>query len=714
MQVFELHFNPKAKEDLVFESFCYEPENVYEKKLGNLFIIGELSNLLPQNLGFLNKIAQVIKGKYYSLSLRSPEEALRESLKQGNEFLAEEVKKENVSWLGNLNLAVVSVKDLGLNFTKIGNLKIFLFRNGQISDIGSQLDYPTTTLHPKPDHPKKKSSAPLPSWAPFEPYPLKIFSNIVSGKLAQADMIMILTKEVFNFFSSQNLIQKIAKEEFLDQKKIKEILKPEEKQLSEISGICFLAQARAEVYPKYTLAFQKEPEKLWSKFSLSQAFSPILKMVRKIKFPKISLKFPKITLPPTLPKFLVRGLPKLSFPSLFQKCKMVFISFPEAVRAKLKIPALTKPRIPRLQIGGGVVGSKNLILILILIFFLLIGFFIFKGEEAKEIKVAQGSLNEVESKVSQAENLLIIKDTDRANILFQEAWDKVLPQTELGAPLREEALLLKKSIEERLGPLNKLEKIADPELIFVFEREKTELIPQRMLGFKGQLYFFNPFSSNLYKFEVDKKIGNTLTAKRNLKLGVPYLNSILFFSEPNFLISLKDNLFQEKSLEIPSADFNFDKFSSFRSNIYFLDTKSGEIAKYSLTNGVSSSQLWLNPKTKKAISAKSMAVDGSIWILTKGNEIDRYYGGFYKETLKLNLFPYLKYPTKIWTSPTSPYLYLLEPKQSRIVILTKRGEIAKQYQSEKFDNLLDFAISEDGKIIYLLNGLKVYQVETAL
>ncbi|XOB42429.1 MAG: hypothetical protein ACKKMP_03660 [Candidatus Nealsonbacteria bacterium] len=31
---------PKLKEDLVLDSFCYEPESSYEKKLGNLYIVG--------------------------------------------------------------------------------------------------------------------------------------------------------------------------------------------------------------------------------------------------------------------------------------------------------------------------------------------------------------------------------------------------------------------------------------------------------------------------------------------------------------------------------------------------------------------------------------------------------------------------------------------------------------------------------------------------
>ena len=105
-----------------------------------------------------------------------------------------------------------------------------------------------------------------------------------------------------------------------------------------------------------------------------------------------------------------------------------------------------------------------------------------------------------------------------------------------------------------------------------------------------------------------------------------------------------------------------------------------------------------------------MVVDGSIWILNKDNSITKYYGGWPKETITLDIFPSPKNFSKIFTLPNLPYLYFLEPEQNRIVILNKKGEIVKQFQSEKFDNLLDFGVSENGKTIYLLNGLKVYKI----
>ena len=153
-------------------------------------------------------------------------------------------------------------------------------------------------------------------------------------------------------------------------------------------------------------------------------------------------------------------------------------------------------------------------------------------------------------------------------------------------------------------------------------------------------------------------------------------------------------------------------FASFRGYLYFLDKKSGEIIRYPYLKNFEwgSAQLWLAKEEKKASGAKSLAVDGSVWLLAKNNSLSRYYAGRLQEKINLEIFPEPKEFKKIFTSATLPYLYLLEPVQKRIIILDKKGQIIKQFQSQKFDNLLDFAISEDGKTIYLLNGLKLYKI----
>ena len=353
--------------------------------MGSLYLVGELKNALPQNLRLLNQIASIIKKEYYSSFQKSSEESLKESLKRVNEFLAEELKKENVSWLGNLSLAIASLKGLDLNFTKVGNLKVFLSRGSQITDISKNLEFQE-----------------------IEPYPLKVFSNIVSGKLAKDDKILILTKEAFEFFSLENLLTKIAKTDFLDEKKLKEILKPEERDFLKISGICLLIILTEEALPKKDIVFERKiPE-----FSIWQALSPVTNRI------KSALKILRERVKLNLKKFL--KLPAIKIP--------------------VKIPKIVFPKIPSLR--------RNLILILVLAFFLVVGFFLFKAEKEASIRLAREVLEEAEAEKIRAESFLIFKDERQANILLQEARKRVLPQTKIGAPLREEANLLKNQLRK--------------------------------------------------------------------------------------------------------------------------------------------------------------------------------------------------------------------------------------------------------------------------
>ena len=274
MQIFELHFNPKNKEGHFFDGFIFEPQNIYEKKLGSLYLVGDLPNALPQNSKLLEKLAREIKGKYYTISFKHPEKSMSESLKAANDFLQKEVRNENVSWLGNLNFASLSIKDFNLIFAKTGAVKILLQRGGQITDIGKNLDFEE-----------------------MDPYPLKIFFNMLTGKLAPDDIVFILTNEIYDFFSSQKIFKNFCSLESLDEKKLKEILPPSllsEGQAAKISGICFLISftretPAQEASEKQSGVDRKQKKLLFQK----QSFLPLAEIFSFLKKPlKLKIKTP--------------------------------------------------------------------------------------------------------------------------------------------------------------------------------------------------------------------------------------------------------------------------------------------------------------------------------------------------------------------------------------------------------------------------------------
>src|SRR3990170_3106879 len=217
MQIFELHFGKKNKNEVIFDAFCYVPEHFHEKRLGSLFVVSELKNPLPQTSKLTDRIFQAIKTRFYTLSVNSSSSALAEGLKKANEYLTEEVRKENVAWLGNLSLAVVSINNFEINFTKFGALKIILARDGQVTEISQSLELEE-----------------------FDPYPLKVFGKTLNGRLNPEDKIIIFNHEVFDFFSAQGLLKEISDHADFSEKALKEILQSHSQELALISGICLL------------------------------------------------------------------------------------------------------------------------------------------------------------------------------------------------------------------------------------------------------------------------------------------------------------------------------------------------------------------------------------------------------------------------------------------------------------------------------------------
>ena len=396
MQAFELYFNPRKMDDIFLTSSVYEPTNIYEQRLGNLYVVGELTQALPQNSHFLTNLSLAIKKEYYSSGLKkSCEASLQEALKKGNEFLNQESKNGNVGWLGNLNFSVISFKDPVLNFAKAGDIKIFLVRANQLMDLSQNLE----TGLPGGSHPD----------------PLRVFNSMAGGKISGEDKIIILNKRILRALGKkQKFLGELAKAS--SEKELKQVLKAYQAPLTNISGICLVLMAAGKDGSKQTVTIQND----LPSFSLSlNLFKPFVRFFAKIwKRPRIKIK---INLPH----------PNLKVP-------------------KVKVPKLTKPSLPHLPKINFKAARKKIFLVLGLILVLLAFYYLFQGERVKELKDAQVRLNEAQSKAMLAESLLILNEDAHAKALFEETLNILSPLTKRGSPLRDDALFLQNSIKQYL------------------------------------------------------------------------------------------------------------------------------------------------------------------------------------------------------------------------------------------------------------------------
>lgn len=615
MQIFELHFNPKNKEEQSFDSFAYEPTNSYEKTLGSLFMVGEVANTLPTNPNLLANLSEAIKKKYYALSSKTQKKAIAEALKEGNAFLSEEIKKENVNWLGNLNFSVFSLKDFNLNFTSTGSLKIFLVRGGQINDIGKNID-------------SKE----------IEPYPLKIFFNVVSGKLMENDVLVVMTENVFEFLNERKILEKISKSGGINEKKLKDIF-PEKLFEENTSGVCFVVSL--EENEEKTNPYQKAKEIIFEK-------------------------------------------PKDSFLSGISK---------KAGKINLPFKGISIKNKP----------NNNLILIAGFIILLFIGFMMFKSD----IEIKQnGNIEKIEEKLKQGENLINSKKEQEANIVLIQALDEIKPLLkDKKSSFYEKANELKISIEENLAVVNKIEKIENPKSYISLNPDNIGFLAQNISFLNSRFYFSSPVSNDLYAFEKDS--GEKTKGTYGLELDDDSSDFVLFFSKPNRISYLYENEIKEENIEV-SDSFNFRSFCSFNSSLYFLNSDKNEILKYPYAGNLKwkAPENAITPESK----TKSITIDGFIWTLNEKNEIEGYYKGEQKKKIILNIYPAPKNFTRIMTKIELPYIYISEPINNRIIVIDKDGNLIKQFYSEDFSNIKDFAVSPNGNTIWLLNATDVYEL----
>ena len=652
MQIFELHFNPK-KEDHSFDTFIYEPENVVEKRLGSLYMAGEVKNALPKAGQLLSDIAKVLKRSFYNISFKNPEKALPSALKSANEFLAQELKKENVNWLGNLGFSVLALRGSNLVFAKTGEVKILLIRNGQINDIGQNLNLEG-----------------------IDPYPLRVFLNVASGALAENDILLVLSKSVFSFIKEKGILTRMAKTPGIDQKKIKGLLPHS-----------LFSKGDGCKVSGFSLVFLIKKEK----GSLSAIFKPLDKKEKHFSFVVKPLKSSLQKVKALIPKRRIH-LPRIKNP---------FVSLKIA-----KTPVIEKFKKTSK-------AKKKIILVISFLVLLLLGFLIFKTTENKNEKEIRLAFEQIEKTVEQAESFLIISDKGQADKLFKQAFREILVLTEKETSLMPSILSLKETIERNLEKLNNLEKIKDPEIAFVLQEQEIGFNPNKIMLSTGNIYLYKEFSPEIYRINIKSGQKDKFSLEDPIQAMDSSSGVVLAFSSAGKIYYLKKGAWEKQEISNPSFEFSLDLFSSYLFHIYFLDKKTCHIVKYSYLNDFkwSGPKKWQQDPGQTCQNPRSMVIDGSIWVLNSDNAITRYYTGSFEEKIELDIFPFAEKFTEIKTKTAASYLYILEPKNNRIVITAKNGDLIKQFQSEKFSNLKGFTIEENGKTIYLLNDLTIYKLE---
>ena len=161
--------NPKFKKDSICGIFSYEAMNVEDMMLGNIYVVGKISNIPKKkykNSDFLlNLLSSAIKREFYSNHKRTTLEALESALQSANIYLSDFAKRGHNEWIGNLHMVCLAFSGNDIHIGQTGNMVVQLFRENSISNISKKFR------------------------GQEEPEPTKTFSNIASGQIKERDKI---------------------------------------------------------------------------------------------------------------------------------------------------------------------------------------------------------------------------------------------------------------------------------------------------------------------------------------------------------------------------------------------------------------------------------------------------------------------------------------------------------------------------------------------
>lgn len=395
------------------------------------------------------------------------------------------------------------------------------------------------------------------------------------------------------------------------------------------------------------------------------------------------------------------------------KIKSTILNLEEIINSRLTMPLI------KIQ------SVKYFLIFFLMTILILSPYFVQKIFYESKIAKADNFIKRADDIIENSEISLTYQNQNDAHKFLQQANNLI---TAAGIFLSKLPILVKQEPIERLettiqklkdqeNSLNNIVIINEPEEISDLSKNTYTFNPRGILKLENNLYLYELNSGFIYQIDLNDSNKPTLTflsSKDNFKLGTVLENSIALLSTPEkiYVYSKIEN-YNTYLLRPNIENTLFIKdMANYNNSIYFLNTEKLDIIKYDPQEKVLNGSSWLDSKYKEELKdAKSLAVDGNVYVLKSDGTIAEFIQGKKSRDIKPKINPALNSGKEIFTKPEMKNLYVLDPENKRIISINKKENSTIQYFSEYFDSLDDFWVTQDEKNIYILNKQKIYKID---
>lgn len=298
------------------------------------------------------------------------------------------------------------------------------------------------------------------------------------------------------------------------------------------------------------------------------------------------------------------------------------------------------------------------------------------------------------------------KNLDEANQLLEQA-TKLDSKSSTVADLRD-------LIQSNTGAILKQNQINEWTKFLDLNLIKDSFTTNEMSLSLDQLLMLDPTQKTLITVNVTQKNNQILAGSR--QLGEAKDSSInaefaYSFSEDKGVVRVDVSNQSIVEAVKPDTEWGFIKdIIGFGRNIYLLDSIKSQIWKYvPVAAGYSDKQPYLKSEAN-LIDARKMQIDSSIWILKGDSEILKFTSGESDFFAFSDIEKPISKISTFFISDNTENIYIIDAPNSRLLSFKKSGEYVAEYFGDKFATALDLIVDEEKKIVYILEGKTIYQI----
>lgn len=377
------------------------------------------------------------------------------------------------------------------------------------------------------------------------------------------------------------------------------------------------------------------------------------------------------------------------------------------------LPSISLRPPHRLRLVNKKIVAPVIFILLFAVFSFSVYYTISRQSKLKLASVTQKTFAQADLDLVNASDLVILNA-----IKSQEILDKTLNDLRSLQKMGSKDPKLPEYISRTQVLLEKVSKespVEKPLLVYDFSLIEKNIKPTNLAGSKDDLFVGSIDSGAVFHLKVTSPAdtqridGGKVVAP--VKVSA-FADRVFVFAKSGVsAINIKTKEISDNVLA--SADLaGFLDFSSYNSNLYFLDAAGSKIMR-SLYGDGGYSKLgnWLKEPVSLT-NAINFALNGSVYVLLDSGKVMKFDGGKLSDFSMSGYNRTLSKNTYIYAGSGVNYVYLVDKDGKRVVQFDEKGGYLKTYDFlySEITSLSSIYVNPDTSNLYVLSGSKVYEV----